>query len=161
MQQTPRTAPGHPLAFLTAVLLTFFTFFGGSSSPYPTTAAAAPHGGTGDPPAHADRPLAVPTAPRAQRSPDPVDADADRDPPDGVPRSDEQYRNVCSTQSGTRQEAHGERSAPHTQPATAVREAAVAAPPGGRVATAAGYAPCPVGHVIQVGGRAPPGGPGI
>ncbi|GAA0902769.1 hypothetical protein [Streptomyces thermoalcalitolerans] len=169
MPHAPRTAPGHPLAFLSAVLLTFFAFFTGGSSPYPTAAASAPHGDTKDPSAHAGRPLAAPPVPRPQRLPGPADDDADRDPPDGAPRSadrsgdrsDEQYRTVCSTQSGTRQEAHGERPPPHTQSATAAREAAPAAPPGRRVAAVSGYVPCPVGHVLRVGGRAPPGGPGV
>jgi hypothetical protein len=157
--QAPRTAPGHSLAFLSAVLLTFFAFFTGGSSPY-SAAASAPRGDTGDPSAHAGRPLGAPAAPRPQRPSGPAGDDTDRDPPGGAPRSDEQYRHVCSTQSATRQEAHGERPPPHAQSATAARQAAPAAPPGRRVAAAAGYVPCPVGHVVRVGGRAPPDGPG-
>ncbi|MGX4691102.1 hypothetical protein [Streptomyces sp. JNUCC 63] len=149
MHRAPRGVPSHPPALLAAVLLTLLTLFAGSPSPYPTTAASV---------AHSD------TAPRAQRHPGPVDVggDAGREgPPGGVPRADEQCGAVCSTQSGTRQEAHGERPPQHAQPATAVQEAAVAAPPGRRVAAVGGYVPDPVGRVVQVGGRAPPGGFGI
>jgi hypothetical protein len=173
MHHAPRGAPSHPLALPTAVLLTLLALFAGSSSPYPTAASAA-HNDTGSPPApaRADHHPAAPTAPdrrtgtapRAQRHPGPADAGGDTgrgDPPGGAPRAGEQCGAVCSPQNGTRQEAHGERPPQHAQPVTAVQEVAVAALPGRRVAAVSGYVPRPVGHVVQAGGRAPPGGFGI
>jgi hypothetical protein len=163
MHHAPRGAPSHPLALLTTVLLTLLALFTGSPSPHPATEGSAADGDTGTlpAPAHADH---HPAAPPAQQHPDPADAGGDAgrgDPPGGAPRTGEQCGAVCSLQSGTRQETHGARPPQHAQPATAVQEAVVAAPPSRRVTAAHGYVPCPVGHVIQAGGRAPPGGCGI
>ncbi|WP_073950766.1 hypothetical protein [Streptomyces kebangsaanensis] len=165
MHHAPRGAPSRPLVLLSAVLLALLALFTGSPSPYPAAVVSAAHGVTdGLPaPAHTDHHPGAPTAPdhRAPRHPGPVDTGGDTgrgDPPGGAPRADDQCGAVCSTQSGTRQEAHGERPPQHAQPVTAVQEAMVAAPPSRRVAPVGGYVPCPVGHVVRVGGRAPPGG---
>jgi hypothetical protein len=133
---TRRGRPAVALAALTAVLATLLAVLTGGDARHGTADSA---GGTArSAPATGSTPAGSPV-------------------PTSNPRADDQCSAACATQAGTRQELHGERTAPPGQLAATTPRCPVVAPPAlARSRPAARPVPPYPHHRTQDRGRAPP-----